>query len=66
MRFLAMSLMRKLVLLFLLIALIPVGIVGYLSYGSAKSSLQEATLRELSALRNGARGRVINAVQQAL
>ena len=65
MRFLAKSLMGKLVLLFLLIALIPVAIVGYLSYRSAKSALQEATLRELSTSRDRARERITASVQQA-
>jgi len=66
MQFLAKSLMGKLVSLFLLIALIPVGIVGYLSYQSAKSSLQDATLRELAALRDRAREHVDSLVRQAL
>lgn len=65
MRFLAKSLMGKLVLLFLLIALIPVATVGYLSYRSAKSALHEATLRELSTSRDRAREKIIAAVEQA-
>ncbi|MCA1960736.1 MAG: hypothetical protein LDL33_08065, partial [Desulfomonile sp.] len=65
-QFLAKSLMGKLMSLFLLIALIPVGVVGYLSYQSAKSSLQEATLRELSTLRDRAREHVDSSVRQAL
>ncbi|MGO9120805.1 MAG: methyl-accepting chemotaxis protein [Desulfomonilaceae bacterium] len=66
MRFLAKSLMRKLVLLFLLIALIPVAIVGYLSYRSAGSALQEASLGKLSTSRDQAREKIIATVQHAL
>ena len=66
MRFLANSLMGKLVLLFLSIALIPVAIVGYLSYRSAKSALHEATLRELSTSRDRVQEGIIASVQQAL
>ena len=65
MRFFAKSLMGKLVLLFLLIALIPVAIVGFLSYHTAKSALQEASLEKLSTSREEAREKVIAAVQQA-
>ena len=65
MRFLAKSLMGKLVLLFLLIALIPVAIVGCLSYLTAKSALQEASLGKLSASRDQAREKIIAAVRQA-
>ncbi len=65
MRFLAKSLMGKLVLLFLLIALIPVAIVGYLSYRTAKSALQEASLRELSTSRDQTREKIIAAARQA-
>ncbi len=65
MRFLAKSLMGKLVLLFLLIALIPVAIVGYLSYRTAKSALQEASLGKLSTSRDQTREKIIAAVRQA-
>ncbi len=58
--------MGKLVLVFLLIALIPVAIVGFLSYRSAKSALQEASLAELSASRDQAREKIMDSVRQAL
>ncbi len=45
------SLMVKLVVFFLLVALIPIGIVGYLSFTSAREALQEATLGKLRAIR---------------
>ena len=49
------SLMAKLVGYFLLVALVPIGIVGYLAFSKGTAALREATLASLSATRDRAR-----------
>lgn len=44
------SLMTRMTVLFLLIAAVPVALVGYLSYSSAKEMLQELHIQELESL----------------
>jgi methyl-accepting chemotaxis protein len=51
-RFLGQSLMRQLVVIFILVALVPIVTVGYLSYTSAKDALFQSEFRKLNALRN--------------
>ena len=46
------SLLFKLVAYFLLVALLPIAIVGYFSFRSAQEALQQTTLNDLSAARD--------------
>ncbi len=52
MRYITRSLMVKLVASFLLVALLPIGIVGYLSFRTAKQALREARLAALASARD--------------
>ncbi len=51
MRIIFGSLMVKLVVFFLLVALVPIGIVGYLSFNNARQALQEEILGKLRIVR---------------
>ena len=58
--FIRKSLMLKLIIFFLLVALIPIGILGYLSFNNAKQALQKIVFNDLSASRDRARANVRN------
>jgi methyl-accepting chemotaxis protein len=58
--------MSKLLSFFLIVALIPMGIVGYLSFSDARQALQEATLSKLQVVRDHAREGVLAYLQQTL
>jgi hypothetical protein len=51
-----MRLTAKLLLTFLLTALIPVAVLGYLSYGAAKDALQEQALEDLAMIADAKEG----------
>lgn len=59
------SLLVKLVAYFLLVALLPIAIVGYFSFRSAQEALQQSTLNDLSAARDRGRDHVVEYLKQA-
>ena len=58
------SLLIKLVAYFLLVALLPIAIVGYFSFRSAQEALQQTTLNDLSAARDRGRDHVMGYLKQ--
>lgn len=64
--FFGKHLMTKLVAGFLLVALAPLGIVGYFSFRSAQEALQRAALDDLSAARDRGRIQVEEHLRQTL
>jgi hypothetical protein len=51
-KFITESLMGKLVLIFVGVALIPIALVGYLSYRHARGALEQAEFRKLDTIRD--------------
>ncbi|MFH1112952.1 MAG: methyl-accepting chemotaxis protein [Pseudomonadota bacterium] len=64
--FIARSLMIKLMILVLLVALVPIGIVGYLSFDGAKEALRRAQLQKLEGSRDDATQRLLEYLTQTL
>ncbi|MDP6685960.1 MAG: methyl-accepting chemotaxis protein [Candidatus Omnitrophota bacterium] len=48
--FITKSLMNKLIVLFLLVGLVPIAIVGYMSYSSGRAALEERVLDKMEAI----------------
>lgn len=59
------SLMRKLLFLFLLLSLIPLAVVGYLSYSRARASLIQSEFEKLKVMRFEKREAVIRLLKQS-
>jgi len=64
--FVRKSLMLKLIIFFLLVALIPLGILGYLSFNNAKQALQRIVFSDLSASRDRGRANVVEYFQRSM
>ena len=60
------SLLAKMIASFLLVALIPIGIVGYLSFSGSKDALQKTIFDDLSASRDRGKANVLEYLQQTV
>jgi methyl-accepting chemotaxis protein len=60
------SLLVKMIASFLVVALIPLGIVGYLSFSSSKDALQKNVFDNLSASRDRGKANVLEYLQQTV
>ncbi len=64
--FIRRSLMLKLIIFFLLVALVPIGILGYLSFNNAKQALEKIIFSDLSASRDRVRANVLEYFEHSM
>ncbi len=61
--FISKSLMGKLIIMFLLVSIVPVALVGYISYSSAKSSMEQQFYEGLTAVVESREAHIVTFLQ---
>ncbi len=64
MQFIRISLMQKLIFMFVMVVLVPVSIISFYSFRDAKASLETAAFEHLASVRDVKRSRLIDYIQE--